>query len=98
MKPTFDNAAAITAQVRDASAILLRLDALPDQLLGLTEAAKVTLGQTAETMRDTQHKDKIAYDRVPETSWRLVGNRYLTGLRKGCPLIASVTKRTISPD
>jgi len=35
LKPTFDNAAAITAQVRDASAILLRLDALPAQLLGL---------------------------------------------------------------
>jgi hypothetical protein len=46
--------------VRDASAIILRLDALPAQLLGLTDAAKVTLGQTAETMRDTQHKDKIA--------------------------------------
>jgi hypothetical protein len=60
LKPTFDNAAAITAQVRDSSAILLRLDALPAQLLGLTDAAKVTLGQTAETMRDTQHKDKIA--------------------------------------
>jgi hypothetical protein len=60
LKPTFDNAAAITAQVRDASAILLRHDALPAQLLGLTDAAKVTLGQTAETMRDTQHKDKIA--------------------------------------
>ena len=32
----------------------------PAQLLGLTDAAKVTLGQTAETMRDTQHKDKMA--------------------------------------
>ena len=54
LKPTLDNAAAITAQAKDASAILLRRDALPAQLLGLTGAAKVTLGQTAETMRDIQ--------------------------------------------
>ena len=54
LKPTLDNAAAITAQAKDASAILLRRDALPAQLLGVTAAAKVTLGQTAETMRDIQ--------------------------------------------
>ena len=54
LKPTLDNAAAITAQTKDASAILFRRDALPAQLLGLTAAAKVTLGQTAETMRDIQ--------------------------------------------
>lgn len=54
LKPTIENVAAITAQAKDASAILLRRDALPAQLLGLTAAAKVTLGQTAETMRDIQ--------------------------------------------
>jgi methyl-accepting chemotaxis protein len=54
LKPTLDNAAAITAQAKDASAILLRRDALPAQLLGVTAAAKVTLGQTAETMREIQ--------------------------------------------
>lgn len=54
LKPTLENAAAITAQAKDASAILLRRDALPAQLLGLTAAAKVTLGQSAETMRDIQ--------------------------------------------
>jgi hypothetical protein len=54
LKPTLENAAAITAHAKDASAILLRRDALPAQLLGLTGAAKVTLGQTAETMRDIQ--------------------------------------------
>jgi hypothetical protein len=54
LKPTFENTAAITAQAKDASAILFRRDALPAQLLGLTAAAKVTLGQTAETMRDIQ--------------------------------------------
>ena len=54
LKPTLDNAAAITAQTKDTSAILFRRDALPAQLLGLTAAAKVTLGQTAETMRDIQ--------------------------------------------
>lgn len=54
LKPTLENAAAITQQAKDASAILLRRDALPAQLLGLTAAAKVTLGQSAETMRDIQ--------------------------------------------
>lgn len=54
LKPTLDNAAAITTQAKDASTVLLRRDALPAQLLGLTGAAKVTLGQTAETMRDIQ--------------------------------------------
>jgi ABC-type transporter Mla subunit MlaD len=54
LKPTLENAAAITAQAKDASSILFRRDALPAQLLGLTAAAKVTLGQTAETMRDIQ--------------------------------------------
>ena len=54
LKPTLDNAADITAQAKDASAILFRRDALPAQLLGLTAAAKVALGQSAETMRDIQ--------------------------------------------
>ena len=54
LKPTLDNTAAITAQAKDASAILLRRDALPAQILGLTAAAKVTLGQSAEAMRDIQ--------------------------------------------
>jgi len=54
LKPTIENVAAITAQAKEASAILFRRDALPAQLLGLTAAAKVTLGQTAETMRDIQ--------------------------------------------
>lgn len=54
LKPTLDNTAAITAQAKDASEVLLRRDALPAQLLGLTAAAKVTLGQAAETMRDFQ--------------------------------------------
>jgi ABC-type transporter Mla subunit MlaD len=54
LKPTLNNTAAITEQTKDASAILFRRDALPAQLLGLTAAAKVTLGQTAETMRDIQ--------------------------------------------
>ena len=54
LKPTLENAASITAHVDDASAILLRRDALPAQILGVTAAAKVTLGQTAETMRDIE--------------------------------------------
>ena len=54
LKPTLENAASITSHANEASAILFRRDALPAQLLGLTGAAKVTLGQTAETMRDIQ--------------------------------------------
>ena len=48
LKPTVDH-------VNEASAVLLRRDALPAQLLGLTAAAKVTLGQTAQTMRSVQN-------------------------------------------
>jgi hypothetical protein len=40
--------------VNEASAVLLRRDALPAQLLGLTAAAKVTLGESAQTMRDVR--------------------------------------------
>jgi len=54
LKPTLENTASITAHLNDASAILFRRDALPAQILGVTAAAKVTLGQTAETMRDVQ--------------------------------------------
>jgi HEAT repeat protein len=68
LKPTLDNAAAITGQAKDAAAILLRRDALPAQLLGVTAAAKVTLGQTAETMRDIQRA-------TPQmlTTWNEIG-------------------------
>jgi hypothetical protein len=53
-KPVLDHAASITAHADEASAILFRRDALPAQLLGLTAAAKVTLGETAQTMRDVR--------------------------------------------
>ena len=68
LKPTLDNAAAITAQAKDASAILLRRDALPAQLLGLTAAAKVTLGQTAETMRDIQRATPEIVNNIKATT------------------------------
>jgi hypothetical protein len=54
LQPTLANVKALTDHANEASAILLRRDALPAQLLGVTAAAKVTLGQTAETMRDIQ--------------------------------------------
>jgi hypothetical protein len=54
LKPTLDHAASITAHADEASAILLRRDALPAQVLGLTAAAKVTLGETAQTMRSVK--------------------------------------------
>jgi len=49
--PTVQHVENITAHADDASAILLRRDALPAQVLGLTAAAKVTLGETAQTLR-----------------------------------------------
>ena len=49
--PVLEHAASITAHADEASAILLRRDALPAQVLGTLGAAKVTLGETAQTMR-----------------------------------------------
>jgi hypothetical protein len=54
LQPTLANAESITAHASEASAILFRRDALPAQILGLTAAAKITLGQTATTMRSIQ--------------------------------------------
>jgi ABC-type transporter Mla subunit MlaD len=68
LKPTLENTAAITAQAREASVILLRRDALPAQLLGVTAAAKVTLGQTAETMRDIQRATPEIVDNIKATT------------------------------
>jgi ABC-type transporter Mla subunit MlaD len=68
LKPTFENTAAITAQAREASVVLLRRDALPAQLLGVTAAAKVTLGQTAETMRDIQRATPEIVDNIKATT------------------------------
>jgi hypothetical protein len=51
LQPTLANAASITAHADGAAAILFRRDALPAQLLGVTAAAKVALGETAQTMR-----------------------------------------------
>lgn len=51
IKPALAHAASITAHADEASDILLRRDALPAQILGLTAAAKVTLGETAQTMK-----------------------------------------------
>lgn len=51
VSPILMNAAQITEHANAASAILLRRDALPAQILGLTAAAKVTLGESAQTMR-----------------------------------------------
>lgn len=55
LKPTLTNVASITAHADEASAILFRRDALPAQTLGLIAATKVTMGQTALTMRDIQN-------------------------------------------
>jgi hypothetical protein len=49
--PSLDHVTAVTARADEASAVLLRRDALPAQILGVTAAAKVTLGETAQTMR-----------------------------------------------
>jgi hypothetical protein len=52
LAPTLAHAASVAQHADEASAILLRRDALPAQLLGTVAAARVTLGETAETMRD----------------------------------------------
>lgn len=44
IRPTIDH-------VNEATAILFRRDALPAQILGLVAASKVTMGETAQTMR-----------------------------------------------
>ncbi len=54
LQPALTNVREISTHANEASAILFRRDALPAQLLGLTAAAKVTLGQTATTMRAIQ--------------------------------------------
>jgi len=51
VRPTLEHTASITARADGAAEILFRRDALPAQLLGITAAAKVTLGETAQTMR-----------------------------------------------
>jgi hypothetical protein len=51
LRPTLAHMEAITAHADEASGILLARNALPAQLLGVTAAAKVTLGETAQTMR-----------------------------------------------
>lgn len=53
-EPILAHANAITAHTDDATSVLFRRDALPAQLLGVTAAAKVTLGQTAKTMREIE--------------------------------------------
>jgi len=51
IQPSLTHVEAITQHADEASAILFRRDALPAQMLGLTAAAKVTLGEAAQTMR-----------------------------------------------
>ena len=50
-EPSLSHIESITAHADEASAILLARNGLPAQLLGVTAAAKVTLGETAQTMR-----------------------------------------------
>ena len=68
LQPTLTNTASITAHADGAAAILFRRDALPAQLLGVTAAAKVTLGETAQTMRTIR-------DATPATvkTWQNIG-------------------------
>lgn len=51
LRPTLRNAESITGHADEAAAILFRRDALPAQVLGVLGGAKVTLGETAQTMR-----------------------------------------------
>lgn len=49
--PTLDHVESITGHADEASAILFARNGLPAQLLGVTAAAKVTLGEAAQTMK-----------------------------------------------
>ena len=51
LAPSLQHVANVTAHADEASSILLARNGLPAQLLGVTAAAKVTLGETAQTMR-----------------------------------------------
>lgn len=51
LQPVLDHATNISAHADEASAILLRRDALPAQTLGLIAASKVTAGEMAQTMK-----------------------------------------------
>ncbi len=51
LKPILANTARITARTDEAAAVLFQRDALPAQALGLIAAAKVTAGETAQTIR-----------------------------------------------
>ena len=51
LTPILSSAQDITAHVDEASSILLKRNALPAEILGVTGAAKIALGQTAKTMR-----------------------------------------------
>lgn len=50
-EPLLSHAVSIASNTDQATAILFRRDALPAQLLGVTAAAKIALGETAKTMR-----------------------------------------------
>jgi len=54
LQPALDHVTSITAHADEASGVLLARNGLPAQLLGVTAAAKVTLGQAATTMRTIQ--------------------------------------------
>ncbi len=62
------NTEQITAHTNEATTILFARNALPAQLLGVLGATKVTMGQTAETMRDIQRA-------MPATllTWQRIG-------------------------
>jgi hypothetical protein len=53
-KPILAHVNSITQHTDDATAILFRRDALPAQILGLTAATKVTMGEWAQLSRDAQ--------------------------------------------
>jgi len=78
IQPSLTHVEAITQHADEASAILFRRDALPAQMLGLTAAAKVTLGETAQTMRTVRD---IAAKEGPATAKAVrVGAEQLSGV------------------
>lgn len=82
--PILAHATNITAHADEATTILFRRDALPAQILGVLGATKVTMGETAQTMRDIQRAapqmiggvDRIVAnsDRTSAASAKLMSN------------------------
>lgn len=89
LDPAITNINAITADAKVTSDILFRRDALPAQVLGVLGGAKVTLGQTASTMRDIQTAMPTFI-----TTWQSVGT-HINDATASAALASKATAKTM---